>query len=264
MTDTTLHPIGEQELQVIDLLTNEGKPTFSSAVHQEVDLFDEALRAQGFTAYAALEEYKYRSPYRRSLWCRRESDGRCAPELFLLATLRYGLLPLILEPKWLDGNPVHNKIENVMLVQIPGAREEGDGRTKRNKYGVPAGTVEYRKRYYNDPVNREKRKQAARKSAAKSRQVLRSAKDSLPPEEVEALAKQILFPRITDIDDKLAQLLSDPDVMKKILSQAELLHTVGGVEMEEALKQARDAVLGLPNRVALPEEVENEISEENA
>lgn len=239
--------ITELELHAIDVLVNAGTPTECSVQHTDVDQFDEEIRAAGFLAYAALPDYQSRRPYERSLWCMR-ADGRCVPEIFLLATIRYGVLSDVV-PKWADGNATNNCKANVVLVKVgnPGV----DGRVAKNKYGVPAGTPEYRKRYFSDPENRQRQQNAARKSAEKKRTEVKKAKVVLPPDDLDLLAKKILMPdgrKGTD-DDRMFQRLNDPEVVKEITIQAQMLHDVAGTPMEEALVQARDNVLGVRSQV---------------
>lgn len=195
------------ELESIEAIVSQGVMTLCSGIHPEVDLLDDVLRTAGFVAYASLPDFRSRRPYERSLWVQMPS-GRCVPELYALAAVKYGPLSRDVTARWTDGCSLNKTLENVSLVtQKPAGA--GDARVKGNRYGVQAGTPEYRKKYYADPKNRERQKEHARKSAAKKRGAVQQAKGAIVPDELQTLIDQMMPPdgRVGDDEERLTRAL---------------------------------------------------------
>lgn len=240
--------LNEQELQSIEKIVSKGLQVVCD-IHPEVDLLDEHLRASGFVSYALHEDLHPRKPYERSMWVRRE-DGRSVPELYALAALRYGALSRNASARWKDGQWRNTVVDNVVLA-AQAFTSEVDQRVARNRYGVQAGTPEYRKLYYQDPANKMRQREQARKSAAKQRAILKRAQRLLPPEEVKELTRKVMGledGRKGDQDDRMFERLNDPRVQLEIIELAKSLQDLVGISEEDALKQARDEVLGLSSR----------------
>lgn len=181
--------ISDAFLQAIDLLVNEGKVTYCAVRHPEQDLLNEALRAEGWESYcdpAVLGTFRVRRPYERSLWLRK-ADNRCAPELYVLAAMKFGKGILDAEPYWADKDWTNNVMENVALPE-PVVPQE-----RQSKYGVKAGTPEYRKAYSADPDNKARQRAASRKHATERREAIRRAKID-NADALEELRKRILGP----------------------------------------------------------------------
>lgn len=106
-----------------------------------------------------------------------------------------------------------------------------------SKYGVPAGTPEYWRRYFADPVNREKARARSRDAARRRREQLAQAKREADALTVEELKASILLPdgrRGTD-DDR---------VFNAITSRAQQYESEG-LNEQEALGRAQRDVLGV-------------------
>lgn len=235
----------DEQLHAIDVIISDGTPTTCAVTHPDVDLFDEDLRAAGFIAYAALPDFKSRRPYEKSLWVWR-SDGRCVPELYALATIKFGTLPPDVNARWSDGHATNKDLSNVSLVKM---HLTEDGRIARNRYGVQAGTPEYRKKYYSDPANKERQKAHSRKSAQKRRVAFQVATQMSSPTDLETLRKKLLMPdlRRGDEDDRIFDKLNEPKVLAEIATLSRTLQDFAGLTEHEALLQARDQVLGITN-----------------
>lgn len=192
--------ITDQFFHLIDLLVGDkpgqGNPQFCSMPHPEKDLTNKLLLAEGWVSYCdplAYPTYHHRRPYERSLWLRRV-DNRCAPELLVLAVMKFGALMIRAdaEPFWTDKNWLNNSIDNVSMPLKP---EVGS-----SKIGARAGTPEYRKLYYAIPENRDKQRLAARKSAARKRALVRRARTE-NVDVFQQLKDQILGPVVRGDDD---------------------------------------------------------------
>lgn len=176
----------ESELTCIDALLAlpglsansafDGRPIYCDSVHPEIEFHSEELRKAGFISYANLPDFRHRRPYEHSLWVRR-ADNRCVPELYALATIRYGRLTPVpgVQPYWTDKDWRNNNSSNVS-VSLPRVSIVPP---ISSKYGVRAGTPEYWRKYYEDPANRAKQRAAAKKHAARKREEIRTAKQAL-------------------------------------------------------------------------------------
>lgn len=241
--------LSEEELKSIEVIVSEGLQVHCE-IHPEVDLLDDHLRASGFVSYALREDFRPRRPYERSMWVRR-LDGRCVPELYALAALKFGVLSRDTSARWVDGHWMNKLLENVGVLHL-GPSPFIDQRVARNKFGVQAGTPEYRRKYYQDPVNRAKQREQARKSAAKQRAILKRARRMLPQEEVLELTQKVMGlqdGRKGDQDDRVFQKLNDPQIQIEIIELARSLQDLTGIAQDDALRQARDQVLGFATPV---------------
>lgn len=249
-------PLTEEQLAAIDVIVNAGLPTYSQNTHPDVDLMDDVVRAAGFAAYGCLPDFRSRRPYERSLWAWRMEDGRCVPEIYVLATLRYGLLPPTVNAAWRNGAS-NKSMDNVVLQVL---RDPSvDGRLKSNQFGVRSGTPEYRKMYYSKPENRERQKMHARNSAARRRQIVDAAKDLTDPKKLQEMCLRILMPdgRRGEEDDRLFNVLNDPQVVQRLVNSAHLLMAiVDDISFEDALTQARDKYL---EQLTAPVEVTSDL-----
>ena len=74
-------------------------------------VLSQLLTESGFVSYAALPYLHYETPTQRTLWVAM-ADGRCVPELHVLALVRHGSpLPDHYVPVWMDGNPNNRTLE---------------------------------------------------------------------------------------------------------------------------------------------------------
>jgi hypothetical protein len=128
-----------------------------------------ALQQLGWTAYAALPPVTPRSRYERSRWVRRESDGRCTLELWLLAYVAREALHEDQVPFWKDGDWDNAVPDNVSTYALSRGRS-------RSRYGVRSNTPEYWKRYYAVPENRARVRRQTRESARRMRELLKAAR----------------------------------------------------------------------------------------
>lgn len=170
--------ISDQFFHLIDLLVSprpgQGHPIFCTSPHPERELKNQVLLDEGWVSYcdpAAMPTFRHRRPYERSLWVRR-ADNRCAPELYILAVMKFGadMIRADAEPFWTDKDWNNNTVDNVSLP-IKAKHEP-----RVSKFGARAGTPEYRKKYYAVPENAEKQRASARTSAARKRARVRQAK----------------------------------------------------------------------------------------
>lgn len=195
----------DEELDLIDKLLSlpgnpekfDGRPITCAVVHPEIELHESALLEAGFVSYAYLPDFRSRRQYERSLWLRR-ADNRAVPELYVLATMKYGkLVPAIgVQPYWTDKDFTNNHISNVSLALpkvVKGAPV--------SRYGVRSGTPEYYKKYYSDPSNRAKQREASKRHAARRRDIVRSAEDAVASTDGGADALQQLRERILGTED---------------------------------------------------------------
>lgn len=234
----------DEELAAVDKIIEQHE--VCTTPHAEVDLFNEELRASGFIAYANLNLFMHRRPYERSLWVMRE-DGRCIPELYALATLKHGgPLPFNARALWQDGHPSNNLKENVLIVL---QKPEGMDLRVGSIYGVPSSDPLYRKKYLENPKNREKAREASRIFQKKKREELKKSKGELPVEQVQQMKSEILQQRISGTDDDVYFVkLTDPEIIKSIQVQTQMLEQLGTPHIE-ALRQATEAVLGIVQHV---------------
>lgn len=194
--------ISDQYFHLIDMLVSpkpgEAHAQFCSSPHPDKDLKSQLLLDEGWVSYcdpAAMPTFRHRRPYERSLWVRR-ADNRCAPELYVLAVMRFGpeMVRADAEPFWTDKDWRNNTIENISLPV------KADHERRTSAYGARAGTPEYRKRYFSVPENKEKQRAAARKSAARKRAMVKKAKvDNV--DLFQQLKEQILGPDQRKLDD---------------------------------------------------------------
>lgn len=187
----------DQTINALDALCNKGQVTMCQEAHPDVDLLNPVLRQQGWVSYANIEPFRSRRPYERSLWLRRP-DGRCAPELWVLALLKFGLdvLQQGREPYWIDKDWTHSEMENVSVPQ--------PAQPRKSRYGVKAGTPEYLKAYYSDPANKARQREHAKKHARRQRETVRAAQQVLKKDTtavVDELRERILGPDMTHWDD---------------------------------------------------------------
>ena len=96
-----------------------------------------------------------------------QPDGTTVPVLRLVALEKYGPWKEIEhEPIWIDGNWENESWDNVALMERPAEASSG-----RNKYGVPAGTPEYYRRYR--AANKDKVAAAQKRYNDRKRDALR-------------------------------------------------------------------------------------------
>lgn len=205
MCITTGADVTEEHLQHIDLCLASAAAwtakqpmgavvaTYCALASVEHDFLNEELRILGFDSYAALQDFQWRRPYERSLWVRRSSDNRCVPVLYALAVLRYGTFAPALKPFWSDGDQYNDASSNVSLMPLAGSADSG---SVRNKYGVRSTSPEYRKRYYADPVNKQRNAAHQRATQARKRVALDKATAVVA-------ASPDLADKITDLKKKL-------------------------------------------------------------
>lgn len=238
-------PLSEEAISAIDAIATEGRPTYCMITHPELDLCveeNDPIRLAGFVAYACLPNYMQRRPYERSFWLWR-MDGRSVPELHVLATIKYGVMRKGVKPIWIEAKLSNRTLQNVMLESQASAEEDGRVRTK---YGVRSNTPEYRKRYYADPVNKQRQRESSKASARKKREEFQHAVTvKIPRHIIEALNKRLLpNDRQHMTDDQIFEKLSDPAVQAEITVLTQMLMRITGISEEEALVQACDKILG--------------------
>lgn len=201
----------DEQLNAIDAIVSApamARKTYCAHAHPEEELLDGMLREQGFTSYANLPCLHERRKYEKSLWLRM-SDGRSAPELYVLATLKFGVLGEHARPYWLDGDSTNNVLDNVGVAlgtHIP--------QTKRLAKNA-------QERYWANPVNQEKHRERARRYAAKQREILKRAKNELDPTTVQRVQDELLAPdgRRGPDDDRMLNTVPDPgdsDIMEDL------------------------------------------------
>ena len=145
------------------------------------------VRDAGFEMLADKPRHNARSPYEKTDWAMRLSDNRCAPVLHILATIKHGTLPPDAIPYWKDKNPTNQTLDNVVLDRKTLKKEPTSG--IRSKYGVRAGTKEYWKLYWQDPVNKRRGRETAKRNARKKRQRERERRQKEGVERMEKLLK---------------------------------------------------------------------------
>lgn len=188
-----------------------GQPLVCTATHPDVDLLNEELRSEGWISYAQFPTFRPRRVYERSLWVRRPDD-RIAPELYVLATMKFGELKPGTEPFWADGDWTNNVLSN---VAVPTNADT----SKRilSKYGVRSTTPEYRRIYYSDPTNKARQRTAAREHARRKRAEALDAQRALEAAGVDTkeLYRDTLLPdgRKGEDDDR------DTGSVKELLTQ---------------------------------------------
>lgn len=156
--------------------------------HPEIDLLDPMLRELGFISYANITPYAMRKVRERSLWLRR-ADNRCVPELYVLASLKVGILSLNMRPFWLDADWTNNCVDNIGIAYAEPLKRE------------PKTAQE---RFFADPVNKHIHRQRMRERAAREREILKRAKEAVGKKTLKELASQILPPdgRVGPDDDR--------------------------------------------------------------
>lgn len=190
-------------LDEIDALTAEkGAPkTICNQPHPEVDLFTEELRAAGFESYANLDAFKFRKRHECSLWVRR-ADGRCVPELYALAVLKFGSLKGR-KPYWTDGSPNNNTMDNVSVAEP----------LKRDIYRLK----NTKKIPWNDPVGRATHRVAAKKWAKKNKEIVELARAQLPSSLMDEINKTYNLPERGPTDDDV----NPPETAREIMARIE-------------------------------------------
>lgn len=174
-----------EDVDAIDVVLADGRGVVTTVCDKEISRsVNDTLREAGFVGYADLRPWRPRSIYERSFWLRR-FDGRCAPELHVLATLVYGrrLRPND-RPYWTDANPDNTSPTNVTIAT-------SSPRPTRSKYGR-SGTPEYWRRYWADPVNKQRARENARKAAQRRRDRIKAAEKAIA---FEKLARSLLTTR---------------------------------------------------------------------
>lgn len=181
-----------------------GKALFTSASHPDVDLLNDELREHGWETYAHLLPFRPRRPYEKSLWVRR-ADGRTIPEIHALAIIKFGVT-LDTDPFWSDGDCTNNVSSNISIVQ------QHDPQLRRSKYGVRSTTPEYRKKYYENPENKARQREAAKVHAAKKRKQIKAAKEALGDDLPDTLPQLKPDGRRGEEDDRLSTSAEVSDV----------------------------------------------------
>jgi hypothetical protein len=95
-------------------------------------------------------------------------DGTTVPVLFLLAKQKFGTWPEEQFPFWKDGDRTNEMLGNVELATRATRPKRG---TQKNKFGVPAGSKEYMKRYREE--NRERVRDSQKRYTLKRRAVVK-------------------------------------------------------------------------------------------
>jgi hypothetical protein len=163
------------------------------------------ISAMGFSRYADMPMFSKRSQYSRSVWVARPSDRRAVPEILLLAVLAHGSLNNVTRVYWTDGDSQNNTINNVsvdrgLLVQPKPRESQATARVIRNKYGAPSGTREYWKRYWADPANVKRNRDASRRYQEKKRIAARQQRTT---SDFDALRARVLGTVSNDVLDNV-------------------------------------------------------------
>jgi hypothetical protein len=102
------------------------------------------------------------------------NDGTTIPLLWVLAEHKFGAFdPRTHMPYWADKRCTNESLENVEMIAI-----SPDPRPRQNPYGVPAGTVEYMRRY--NTANKERLRAQRREYYQKVRAAYLAARDAEP------------------------------------------------------------------------------------
>lgn len=194
------------------------------------------LTESGFVSYAALPYLHYETPTQRTLWVAM-ADGRCVPELHVLALVRHGSpLPDHYVPVWMDGNPNNRTLDNAWVMV----------KEKRS-----AASKAYWRKYYSVPENAAKQRERVKRASDRRRAKL-------------ALAKQLVGPT-AHIDLLLpdARRHEHQDTLDSIIAKArELQQQDAKLTFAEAVERAKQLLM--PN-VQTGEGGENgEITEGNS
>lgn len=131
-----------------------------------------------------------------------------------------------------------------------------------SKYGVPAGTREYTRRYYSDPENRAKQRARSRKAAAERRERVRQIRaHELDSTTLAEMKSDILLPdrRLGSDDDKLFAKLNDPGVLAELAKKAHELvldemHEGRFLSLDEASERVRNEYIQSQSPVTLSSE----------